>query len=222
MAELFTAIPSTVRAPLIPSSPLPCALARRPSYKPTSNDSANSLSQSVQAGDLNIIQFAPLPRLEIAQSDRTDGNANEAQRRMAHGRSHAADLPVLPFAQGDLEPGRRDGLAEPDGDRTRREIRRRRKQLDLRRPRAPTAEEDPVPKAGRGPLVGNAFDLDQVDFRKLVAGVRDVVGQRTLPGGEEEAFPVVGHPPPPVENPGREVTRPPGAPPPGREAPEHP
>src|SRR5437867_9885686 len=129
MAELFTAIPGTIRAALISCSPLPCALARRLSYKPTSNDSANSLSRSVQAGDLNIIQFAPLPRLEIAQSDRTDGNANEAQRWMAHGRGHAADLPALPLAQGDLEPGRRDGLAESDRDRTRREVRRRRTPL---------------------------------------------------------------------------------------------
>src|SRR2546425_4730252 len=153
MAELFTAIPSTVRAPLIPSSPLACALARRLSYKPTSNDSANSLSRPVQTGDLNIIQFAPLPRLEIAQSDRTDGNANEAQRRMAHGRGHAADLPVLPFAQGDLEPGRRDGLAAPDGDRTRRGIRRRRKHLELGPPGRPAAREDPAPKAGQGPLI---------------------------------------------------------------------
>src|SRR5713101_9192336 len=144
MAELFTAIPSTVRAPLLPSFPLACALARRLSYKPTSNDSANSLSRPVQTGDLNIIQFARLPRLEIAQSDRTDGNANEAQRRMAHGRVHPADLPVLPLAQGDLDPGRRDGLAEPDGNRTLREIGRKRKQLELQRPRGPTNEEDPA------------------------------------------------------------------------------
>src|SRR2546422_2763659 len=166
MAELFTAIPSTVRAPLIPSSPLACALARRLSYNPTSNDSANSLLRTVQTGDLNIIQFAPLPRLEIAQGDRTDGNANEAQRRMAHGRGHPADLPVLPLAHGDLDPGRRDGLAEPDGDRTLREIGRQRKQLDLQRPRAPTTEEDPATKTGQGLFVGKAFYLGQVDLRK--------------------------------------------------------
>src|SRR2546422_4596129 len=135
MAELFTAIPSTVRAPLIPYSLLACALARRLSYKPTSNNSANSLSRPVQAGDLNIIQFAPLSRLEIAQGDRTDGHANEAQRRMTQGRGYPADLPVLSLAQGDLDPGRRDGFAEPDGDRTLREVGRQGKQLDLRRPR---------------------------------------------------------------------------------------
>src|SRR3989442_8474920 len=116
MAELFTAIPSTVRAPLIPSSPLACALARRLSYKPTSNDSANSLLRTVQTGDLNIIQFAPLPRLEIAQGDRTDGNANEAQRRMAHGRGHPALRPVPPPPRPaplrELQPGHGHELRE--------------------------------------------------------------------------------------------------------------
>src|SRR5438093_1872809 len=213
MAELFTTIPSTVLLPLITPSPF--------SYKPTSNNSANSLSRPAQAGDLNIIQFAPLSRLEIAQGDRTDGHAKQAQRRMTQGRGHPADLPVLSLAQGDLDPGRRDGFAEPDGDRTLREIGRQGKQLDLRRPRAPTAEEDPATKTGQGLFVGNALDLDQVDFGKLVPGVRDVVRQRTVRGEEQESFRVVVQPPRRIDVRDRDVARQRGTPRRIREAREH-
>src|SRR5256712_13543111 len=161
----------------------------------------------MQAGDLTIIQFAPLPWLEIAQGDRTDGHANEAQRRIAHGRGHPADLPVLPLAHGDLDPGRRDGLAEPDGDRTLREIGRQRKQLDLQRPRAPTTEEDPATKTGQGLFVGKAFYLGQVDLRKLVPGVRAAVLQRTVRCEEQESFRIVIQPPRWIDVPTRDVAR---------------
>jgi len=151
--------------------------------------------QCAESLRLSPIELAPLAWLKLTQDDRPDRDADQTQRRMAHRRGHAADLTVLTLAQGDLEPGRRDGLAQPDGDRPRRESGRLRQPFDLCRTRASAAEENAAAKARQSCFIRRPLDLDQIDFRKLVPRVRDAMRQRAVGGQKQETLCIMVQPP---------------------------
>src|SRR4051794_39828241 len=66
-------------------------LARRPSQ--------------AEGGSFLGVEVAPAAGGEVAQDDRADGDADEAQGRVADGGGHAADLAVAALAEGQAEPG---------------------------------------------------------------------------------------------------------------------
>src|SRR5207247_7654813 len=76
-------------------------------------------------------------------------------------------------------------------------------------------------EAGKGLLVGSAVDLREVNFRKLITGVRDVMCQRTIRGEEQESFRVVVQPPRGIDVRDRDVACQRGTPRRIREAREH-
>src|SRR3954471_24997379 len=67
-----------------------------------------------EGGAFFIVEVAPMAGGEVAQGDRADGDADEAQGRVADGGGHPTDLSVAALADRQAEPGGRDVLAEPD------------------------------------------------------------------------------------------------------------
>lgn len=65
-------------------------------------------------------EFPPLARLETAESETPDPDAEQAQSRMPHGRCHTANLAVLSFDQFETEPAYRNRFAKANGRKTRR------------------------------------------------------------------------------------------------------
>jgi hypothetical protein len=60
---------------------------------------------SIQSPFVLICQSAPAAFWEIAQQERSDGNAEQPQHVDAKWRQHAADVAILAFIEHDLEPG---------------------------------------------------------------------------------------------------------------------
>lgn len=65
---------------------------------------------------------APFARFQVAEAQLADGDADEAEDGESDGGSHAANLAVASFSEGDLYPGGRDGLAKANGRVARGEL----------------------------------------------------------------------------------------------------
>src|SRR6185369_9935192 len=88
------------------------------------------------------IDLTPLARRETVEPDAADARAHEPQRREADARGHAPHLPVLAFAQRELDPGGRYLRAVPDRRISRPEIRGLVDQTRVGGPRDEIAEVD--------------------------------------------------------------------------------
>jgi hypothetical protein len=59
--------------------------------------------------------FAPGTCRKTIEADGADGYSDEAQRGVADGGGHSADLAVPSFSEGEFEPGFGDAFADSDG-----------------------------------------------------------------------------------------------------------
>ncbi len=138
--------------------------------------------------------MAPLAGLQAGQTKRADGDAHQAQGRMAGGRGHVADLPLLALVQHDPQPRGRDGGPVADGDAARRQIRFHGQQLDPGRGQQLTLHGHARPQRGQGFGRGDVFHLDEIDLGQLVARVGQPVGQVAVVGEQQQPLAVVIQP----------------------------
>jgi hypothetical protein len=126
---------------------------------------------------------------ESGECERTDADAEQAERGVADGSGHAADLAVFAFGEFEGDPGVGDVFAETDRWIAWREIGRCIEKPGTAGERAVFAERD---AAGGEAIDGigarDAFDLSVVFARVRMAWVEKAIDEGAFVGEEEQAF----------------------------------
>lgn len=126
---------------------------------------------------------------EIAEREVADADAQEAERGMAHGGGHAADLAVFAFDELEREPGVRDGFADADGGIAWRKGGWWGEKADAAGERAEVAEVESAAAEARERIRRwNTFDLGPVFAAVGVLGIEQAGIEAGFVAEEEEAF----------------------------------
>jgi hypothetical protein len=136
-------------------------------------------------------EFAGVAGLEGERFEREGANADadQAERGVADGGGHAADLAVFAFGEFEGEPGVGNVFADANRWVALREVRRCIEKVGTAGERAVFAERDTAGgKAGEGVGRRDAFDLGEVFPRVGVAWVEEAVDEGAFVGEEEKAL----------------------------------
>ncbi len=113
---------------------------------------------------------------------------------MTDSRSHAANLAVAPFANGQAQPGRWHVLAIADRHRSVWERGRLGQQVDFGGPGPAVPKLDAAPEPFQCPEIRSALHLNEIGLRVFESRVGQPMGKRSVVGQEQEAFAVAVEP----------------------------
>ncbi|MNN09439.1 hypothetical protein D3C81_1223200 [compost metagenome] len=145
--------------------------------------------RQAQHTGLDLARF-PRGEAERAQVERPDAHADQPQCGKADGRGHAADLPVLPLADLQLQPRRRDRGTITDRRMARPQPPGLFDRTHTGRLRDEVAEVDTCAQPRQRGRIGNALDLREVSLFQLVARIGNARLQCTVVGQQQQTFTV--------------------------------
>jgi hypothetical protein len=155
---------------------------------------ASLLAERLNRAELVGVQLTPLAGAEIAERNRTDGNADQPQGRVTDGGRHTPHLAVAPLADGEAEPRGRHVLAEPDRHGSIRQRGRRGHHFDVGRASPAVIQDDAAAQGLECLGIRFPLDLDQISFGMFEPRVGEAMRQSSVVGQEEQAFAVAVEP----------------------------
>ena len=135
-----------------------------------------------------------MPRRQVAQRDRPDGDPDEPQGRVPDGRRHPPDLAVPPFADHQSQPGRRHVLAEPDRHRAVGQGGGSSRSSTSAGRVGPSFSTTPRRERLERRRVGNPLDLHEIRLGMFEPRVGQPVGQPAVIGQQQQALAVAVEP----------------------------
>jgi hypothetical protein len=140
-------------------------------------------------GALGGGEFAPLAGGKIAEGEISDAGAEQAERGVADGGGHTADLAVSSLDEFEGEPGVGDGFSHADGRDARGDDGSRIEEARATGQRAVIVDRDAATgESGEGLGGGRAFDLGPVFAAVGVARIEEAGVEAGLVAEKEEAF----------------------------------
>ena len=140
-------------------------------------------------GALGGGEFAPRAGGEIAEGELADAGAEEAERGVANGGGHAADLAIFSLREFEGEPGVGDGFSHADGRVARSDGGNGIEEVRAAGQGAVIVDRDAAAgEAGEGIRGRGAFDLRPVFAAMGVAGIEQPRVEAGLVAQEQEAF----------------------------------
>ena len=134
-------------------------------------------------------EFAPCAGGEITKEKVADAGAQEAERGVADGGGHAADLAIFSLREFEGEPGVGDGFSHADGRDARSDDGNGIEEVRAAGQGAVIVDRDAASgEAGEGIRGRGAFDLRPVFAAMGVAGIEQPRVEAGLVAQEQEAF----------------------------------